>query len=89
MVLQFQLSILTNPISEVAENQTTLEQLFQPHNRHCQRESEWMEHYTRKWVLKGLLIQGMKIDLESRRLLKGYQMSNELSMLGCHCTIKL
>ena len=90
MVLQFQLSILTNASSEVTENQTTLEQLFQPHNRHSQCEGKWMEHYnSRKWGLKGLLIQGMKMDFESRRLLKGYQMTNELSMLGYHYTVKL
>lgn len=47
------------------KNQATLEQLFQPHNRHSQCEDEWMEYYnTRKWVLKGLLIQGMKIRIK-------------------------
>lgn len=65
MVLQFQLSILTNSSSEVTENQTTLEQLFQLHNRYYQCEDKWMEYYnTRKRVLKGLLIQGMKIRIK-------------------------
>lgn len=70
MVLQFQLPILTNPGSEVTEKSNT-ERIILAGKQALPVWGEWLEHYnTRKWFLKGLLIQIMKMDLESRRLQK-------------------